>query len=173
LTSPENKLPADEHKVGYRKPPVHTRFRKGQSGNPGGRPRGMTAGRATALALKEAYRPVTVREGEKVLTLPAIQAVLRSQVALAAKGNGSAQRALIETVQAIERELVAQSMAKEKAEAHKSRPSDFEIARRIAFLLSRASPESRQPQSGQPAPDLPKGEAAGPRNAGPGGSKAQ
>ena len=75
MTSPENKLPADKHKVGYRKPPVHTRFRKGQSGNPGGRPRGMTAGRATALALKEAYRPVNVREGDKVITLPAIQAV--------------------------------------------------------------------------------------------------
>jgi hypothetical protein len=52
------KRPADDHKVGYRKPPVHSRFRKGQSSNPGGRPRGMTAGRATALALKEAYRSV-------------------------------------------------------------------------------------------------------------------
>src|SRR5580704_1822923 len=107
MTSPENKLPADEHKVGYRKPPVHTRFRKGQSGNPGGRPRGMTAGKARALALKEAYRPVNVREGDKVITLPAIQAVLRSQVALAAKGNGPAQRALIEAIQAIEREIEA------------------------------------------------------------------
>src|SRR5205085_2700242 len=83
-----------EHKVGYGKPPVHTRFCKGRSGNPGGRPRGMTAGRAAALALKEAYRLVTVREGDKVLTVPAIQAVLRSQVALAAQGNGPAQRAL-------------------------------------------------------------------------------
>lgn len=27
-------------KVGYRKPPVKSRFKKGQSGNPGGRPRG-------------------------------------------------------------------------------------------------------------------------------------
>src|SRR6202043_802995 len=48
----------NEQEVGYGKPPMHTRFRKGQSGNPGGRPRGMTAGKATALALKEAYRPV-------------------------------------------------------------------------------------------------------------------
>jgi hypothetical protein len=29
-----------EEKVGYRRPPVHTRFRPGQSGNPRGRPRG-------------------------------------------------------------------------------------------------------------------------------------
>ena len=55
-----------EYEVGYGKPPSQTRFRKGVSGNPGGRPRGMTAGRANRLALNEAYRLVTVREGEKI-----------------------------------------------------------------------------------------------------------
>jgi hypothetical protein len=138
MTSSENKLPADEHKVGYRKPPVRTRFRKGQSGNPGGRPRGMTAGRATALALKEAYRPVNVREGDKVISLPAIQAVLRSQVALAAKGNGAAQRAVIEAVQAIEREIEAHVTAKQRALADTPAMSNLELARRIAFILSKA-----------------------------------
>jgi hypothetical protein len=42
----------EECEVGYARPPAHTRFRKGQSGNPGGRPRGMTAGRAKALHSK-------------------------------------------------------------------------------------------------------------------------
>src|SRR5258708_1704627 len=116
MTSPDKKPSADEHKVGYAKPPVHTRFSKGQSGNPGGRPRGMTAGRATALALKEAYRLVNVREGDNVTALPAIQAILRSQIALAAKGNGPAQRSVIETVQAIERDIEAQVAAEDKAE---------------------------------------------------------
>src|SRR5437899_382339 len=89
-----------EYKIGFGKPPSRTKFRKGTSGNPGGRPRGMTAGRANRLALNEAYRLVTVREGDKILTLPALQAVLRSLVALAAKGNGPAQRTLFDTVQA-------------------------------------------------------------------------
>jgi Family of unknown function (DUF5681) len=31
---------AGDYKVGYKKPPLHTRFKKGQSGNPRGRPRG-------------------------------------------------------------------------------------------------------------------------------------
>ena len=31
---------ARKYKVGYGKPPEHTRFRKGQSGNPDGRPKG-------------------------------------------------------------------------------------------------------------------------------------
>jgi Family of unknown function (DUF5681) len=51
----------------------------------------MTAGRANSLALKEAYRIVTVGKGDKVLTMPAIQAVLRGLVAHAAKGNSPAQ----------------------------------------------------------------------------------
>jgi hypothetical protein len=29
-----------DYKVGYKKPPLHTRFKNGQSGNPRGRPRG-------------------------------------------------------------------------------------------------------------------------------------
>ena len=61
--------PAGAYQVGYGKPPVHTRFRKGQSGNPGGRPRGITAGRAAALALKEAYRPVNVKAGDRIMVL--------------------------------------------------------------------------------------------------------
>jgi len=99
----------------------------------------MTARRAIELALKEAYRPITVREGDKTFTLPAIQAVLRSQVALAAKGSGPAQRAIIERVQAIERELAAQAAAKDKAEANKPSMSNLEIARRLAFVLELAA----------------------------------
>ena len=137
MKHPRGKSSDDEYKVGYGKPPVHTRFRKGQSGNPGGRPRGVTAGRATALALKEAYRLVTVREGDKVMALPAIQAVLRSQVALAAKGNGPAQRTVIATIQEIEREIEAQIVANEGTQAETPEMSDLEVARRIAFLLAK------------------------------------
>ena len=140
-TSHEKKLPPQDYKVGYRKPPAHTRFSKGKSGNPGGRPRGLTAGRATALALKEAYRLVSVKEGDKVITLPAIQAVLRSQVALAAKGNGLAQRTVIEAIQAIEREIEAHVAAKERALANTPAMSNLEAARRIAFVLERGKRE--------------------------------
>jgi Family of unknown function (DUF5681) len=122
--------PAIDYLVGYGQPPLHTRFQKGRSGNPGGRARGMTAERAKALVLQEAYRPVTMRVGDKVLTLPAIQAVLRSQVALAAKGHGPSQRAFIAAVQAIEREIAENNPEPD--------PSDMDIldaARRIAHVL--------------------------------------
>ena len=44
-------LPERDYAVGYGKPPVHTRFKKGQSGNPRGRPRGA---KNNATLLKEA-----------------------------------------------------------------------------------------------------------------------
>lgn len=139
-----------EYAIGYSKPPARTRFCKGVSGNPGGRPRGMTAGRANRLALNEAYRPVTIRDGKKTLTVPAIQAVLRSFVTLAVKGNGPAQRALIEVIQKIEQDIARQAKAEATSETNRSamhkNVSEIEIARRIAFLLSLPFRKSGQPQ---------------------------
>jgi hypothetical protein len=121
--------------VGYGRPPRHTRFQKGQSGNPGGRKRGMTEERAKRLALKEAYRKLKIEDDGAVTTMPAMQAIMRSQVALAAKGNGPAQRAIIKVVQEIERELAAISAARAEEERRKKPMSDTETVRRIAWLL--------------------------------------
>ena len=129
----DKELKDSAYKIGYRRPPVHSRFQKGRSGNPGGRPRRMTAVRANTLALKEAYRIVTVREGDKVMRMTALQAVLRSQISLAAKGNGPAQRAMLETVRTIEWEIA--QVHKEKA--NETPPlTHLEVARRIAFALT-------------------------------------
>jgi Family of unknown function (DUF5681) len=104
MTARKNK--SVPYKVGYGKPPRHAQFRKGQSGNPGGRPRPPVTERAKALALQEAYRTITVKEDGRTLTLPAIQAVLRSQIGLVAKGNVQAQRAVLATIRTIENENV-------------------------------------------------------------------
>jgi hypothetical protein len=96
--------------VGYGKPPVHSRFRKGQSGNPSGRPRRTNKQRAEELMLREAYRLVTVRDGHGTARIPAFQAVLRAQIALAAKGNGPAQRSVQRSLQKIEGERHALDM---------------------------------------------------------------
>jgi Family of unknown function (DUF5681) len=143
------------YEVGYGRPPRRTRFRKGQSGNPGGRPRGMTAGRAKALALKEAYRMVKVTVGDNVVFLPAIQAILRGQIALAAKGNGAAQRAVIDKVQAIEQELAilaGAEAAEAKQSTQRSMP-DRELARRIAWILSGGVPKHGGAHASQATPE--------------------
>ena len=98
-----------EERVGYGRPPVGTRFRKGVSGNPSGssaraRENARRAAAVDALVLAEAYRPVTVKEGGRVRRMPAIAAVMRSQLASALKGNGPAQRATLAMVREVERE---------------------------------------------------------------------
>jgi hypothetical protein len=99
---------AGEYDVGYGKPPVRTRFRKGQSGNPRGSiPKAQPWERAKQLMLEEAYRPVTVRDGERTMEMPAIVAVFRSQLASGLKGNGPAQRASVRVITDIERDDAA------------------------------------------------------------------
>src|SRR2546430_7911654 len=98
------KPPASKnYEVGYGKPPVHTRFLKGQSGNPRGSiPKTKPSDQANQLMLQEAYRPVMVRDGKRTIRMPAIAAIFRSQLASGLKGNGPAQRASLRMIKAIE-----------------------------------------------------------------------
>lgn len=137
------KPPSDDEEIGYGKPPRRTRFKKGKSGNPTGRPKGISAERMKVLALKEAYRAVTVKEGDKIKKMPAIQAVMRGQIAAAAKGNGPSQRALLDMVRELEREVLKEEASKPKPE-EQPQMSNLEIARRIAFVFAKAKYEQEK-----------------------------
>ena len=84
--------------VGYAKPPVGTRFKPGQSGNPKGRPRGaknkrpaFNEERMKDIILDEAYRTIAVRDGDRNVKVPMAQAIIRSLAVNAAKGQHRAQ----------------------------------------------------------------------------------
>jgi hypothetical protein len=72
-------------KVGYKRPPVHSRFKPGQSGNPGGRPKG-TQNFKTLLdrILKE---EVSLQDGAQSRKITKAEAIMRRLVVGALKGD--------------------------------------------------------------------------------------
>ena len=107
-----------DYQVGYGKPPIEKRFMPGKSGNPRGRPKGAKNKKKTipskneerlkSVILEECYRQIGVRDGEKLIEMPVIQAVLRNLALNAAKGNQRSQRMLTEQLQWVERENKAE-----------------------------------------------------------------
>jgi hypothetical protein len=75
----------DNYEVGYRKPPVHSRFVKGRSGNPRGRPKG--AKNLKTDLIEELYEHILVREGDKAYRVTKQRAILKSLAAKAMKGD--------------------------------------------------------------------------------------
>lgn len=87
-----------------------------------------------------------VREGESVVTMPALQAVVRGIMVNAAKGNGPAQRLVIALVQSIQQNTAAQEAANAAREADEPEMSKLELARRIAFALELGARENEANQ---------------------------
>ena len=74
-----------DYEIGYCKPPRHSQFKKGQSGNPRGRPRGAR-GIKTDLR-EELSQRVRITENGRTLNLTKQQLVIKALVAKAAKGD--------------------------------------------------------------------------------------
>jgi len=90
-----------DYRVGYGKPPLETRFKQGQSGNPRGRPRGA---KNLATILDEALNElVVVNENSGRRRISKRKAALKQLVNEAAKGNWRALKLLVDILQDIER----------------------------------------------------------------------
>lgn len=87
---------SEEHRVGYQKPPEHSRFKKGQSGNLKGRPRG-TKNLKTDLR-EELRETIMVREGERTLRISKQRAIVKSLIAKTLKGDARAAAVLLSLI---------------------------------------------------------------------------
>ena len=74
-----------QYEVGYGKPPKHTRFPKGRSGNPKGRPRGSKG--FAAIVRRELDSEVEVRQNGRVKKIAKREVIIKQLVNRAAEGK--------------------------------------------------------------------------------------
>jgi hypothetical protein len=77
-----------EYEVGYKKPPKHSQFKKGQSGNSKGPPKGSKS--AKAIFEKALWKAVQIKMGDTTAKMPKIEAMLTSMIHQAMKGDKKA-----------------------------------------------------------------------------------
>lgn len=80
-----NKNDDSGYEIGFGKPPEHTRFKKGQSGNPGGRPQG-TLNMATVLE-RTLREKVVINENGKKQIITKLEAAIKQVTNKAASGE--------------------------------------------------------------------------------------
>jgi hypothetical protein len=83
-----------DNRIGYRRPPRHSRFRTGQSGNPRGRPRGVKS--LPDIVRKIVGQKVTVTENGRARRVPRLEAILLRAAGEASRGDAPALRLLLQ-----------------------------------------------------------------------------
>ncbi|HML90851.1 DUF5681 domain-containing protein [Methyloceanibacter sp.] len=93
----KKKKSESDYDVGYRKPPKHTQFKPGKSGNPKGRPKGRK--NYTTIVREALAKKVAVSEGGRVREVSYAEAVLMALAAKALKGDVRAAESLLRLMQ--------------------------------------------------------------------------
>ena len=139
------RMTSDDSPVGYGRPPVHSRFQKGQSGNPRGRPKKRADFMEDAALILGGT--VTGQAKGKSIRLPTVQAVFRRLCRDGLKGDNRALRRVIELMLTLEQ--AAREKAKEKGkETARSR----EFRQKFCRRFDPDDSESRREERKEPDP---------------------
>jgi Family of unknown function (DUF5681) len=134
--------------VGYGRPPAHTRFKPGQSGNPKGRRKGQ---RNVHTVLDETLNQrITIREGNRTRSLTKLDGLILTMVSAALKGDTKAQASLMTMMRSV-------GMIGEAPEIADAQPFTANDEAVIEDFLRRQTPASLQTEATdgneQSAPD--------------------
>ena len=88
--------------VGFGKPPAHTRFKKGQSGNPKGRPKGSL--NPATVAGRTAREQVVINENGQRKTVTKLEVAIKQLINKAMSGDLGAWREVCRLVESIEQQ---------------------------------------------------------------------
>ena len=119
--------------VGYGKPPRSQRFKKGMSGNPGGRPKGSK--NLSTIIMDVARQQVNATVGGKTRKLSTVQATAMQLAGKAAGGDQRAMNAFLDWIDQIE----ARAAAAKPATFPLSAP-DVEVLRAMYDRMIKSNP---------------------------------
>ena len=133
-----------EYAANYRKPPLHTRFKKGQSGNPRGRPKKDLP----ALLVAALNEPVFVTIDGERRKITKREAVITQLVNESASANLRATKMLIDMMKDAEKKTGAEP----PPEPHRFAPADEEVIKNVVERIRGALlQEIQDMNAGNPA----------------------
>lgn len=93
--------------MGYKKPPKHTQFKKGQSGNPKGRPKGRK--NTSTIVNKVLNQKVMISVNGKPRSVSYTEALIQKMAAKGLSGATRDQKAMLDLINEYEPELLKEA----------------------------------------------------------------
>ncbi len=124
---------ADGYEIGYKKPPKHSQFKKGQVANPTGRPKGAKS--LSTLVDEALSAQIKVKIGGRTLTTSKRDVMVKQYVEKAMRGDMKAFAMLVKL------DPKARVLEADEGAATSSQAKDDDIAAVAAFLNRHAQPE--------------------------------
>jgi Family of unknown function (DUF5681) len=132
------------YRVGYRRPPLETRFKPNQSGNPKGRPRRPQSFHAVVEEVLE--EKVEIRVGDRILRMSNRHALVRTAVRRALNGDPK----LLRTVAQLRRAELGLEPAEDEAAAGVSASDEAILDAYLARHGAKPDQANKRDETGEP-----------------------